>query len=167
LHQWIRDTRSAALGSGAVDDAVHEPGAGARGATRSPDDFDGIVEFIHFFEPSRMDVENTGARQRSHRGQRSRRHAVTIHFPRRADVPQEPGALRLIKRAPLRGELSARERHHFAPVTAGAVDRFRQLTKGTHQTAGRAACRLQCAGDIGLDGGQRRRSLGFRYPPVA
>ena len=36
----------AALGAGAVDDPVHEPGAGARGAARSPDDFDGIVEFV-------------------------------------------------------------------------------------------------------------------------
>ena len=54
----------------------------------------------------------------------ARRHAVAMHFPRRAHVPQETRALRVVERAPLRGELRARERQHFAPVAAGAVDRF-------------------------------------------
>ena len=147
----------AALRAGAVDDPVHEPGARARGAARPPDDFDGIVEFVHFFEPARVDVENAGARQRSHGAQRSGRHAVAIHFPRRADVAQEPRALRVRSSARhCAAQLSARECQHFAPVTAGAVDRFGQRAKGPHEASRRAARRLERAGDIGLDRRQRR-----------
>jgi hypothetical protein len=139
LYQRIRVADHARVRPGAIHHAVDQPGTRACGAARAPLHFDGVIERAQRFEPPGVHLEHAEAFESTHGGQRADGHAMSMHVPVGAQVPQESGALAFGQLLPQGGQSGTQPREQFAPITAGRGDGVRHASRDPRELAHRSA----------------------------